>query len=272
MIGNGLSEVAWGFLMRRLLVAGFIAVATQGTAFAADLPILRGALREPAPACCRAVWQGFYVGGQAGYAGSNAELQEFSFTGWPAVVGATHRAPAFGAFGGYNAQYENVVLGFEGSFMHGTLTNSDSNETRTTNINAGPIAGLTSVVTRRTDASIASKDWGSVRVRGGYVMGNFLPYFFAGFGMGRADTVRTATVRGVYTGTLTENQILDPDRTSTVGVTTKNQFVHGFSAGAGMDWMLFGGLFARAEYEYLQFTSTVNTSIHSIRGGIGYKF
>ncbi len=36
--------------------------------------------------------------------------------------------------------------------------------------------------------------------------------------------------------------------------------------------MVFGGLFVRAEYEYLQLTSTLNTSIHSVRGGLGYKF
>ncbi len=102
--------------MRRLLVAGFIAVATQSTAFAADLPILRGALHEPAPACCQTVWQGFYVGGQAGYGASSMALYEFSPVPtsnaiWPFLQDATHRATMFGAFGGYNAQYENVVLG-----------------------------------------------------------------------------------------------------------------------------------------------------------------
>ena len=127
MIGNGLSEVAWEFLMRRLLVAGFIAVATQGTAFAADLPILRGALHEPAPACCQTVWQGFYVGGQAGYGSSSMGLYEFnpvptSNAIWPFLYDVTHRTSMFGAFAGYNAQYENVVLGFEGNYMHGTFT------------------------------------------------------------------------------------------------------------------------------------------------------
>ena len=28
----------------------------------------------------------------------------------------------FGGFVGYNAQYENVVLGFEANYMHGTFT------------------------------------------------------------------------------------------------------------------------------------------------------
>ena len=88
--------------MRRLLVAGFIAVATQSTAFAADLPILRGALREPAPACCQTVWQGFYVGGQAGYGSSSMGLYEFSPVPtsnaiWPFLYDVTHRTSMFGA-------------------------------------------------------------------------------------------------------------------------------------------------------------------------------
>ena len=271
MIGTGLSEVVWEFRMRRLLVAGFIAVAAGGTAFAADLPILRGAISEPAPACCQTIWQGFYVGGQAGYGSSNMGFDRFNSdlsttTFWPFLEGATHRASIFGAFAGYNAQYENVVLGFEGNYMHGSFTGSATAE----RVDVTALTPTTSTVRRyRSDAAMAVKDFGSLRVRGGYVMGNFLPYLFAGFGMGRADTshVRTLTQ---YTDF--GNGVISTPLVGTIPSDTNNQFVHGFSAGAGMDWMLFGGLFVRAEYEYLQFTSSINTNIHSIRGGVGYKF
>jgi outer membrane immunogenic protein len=249
MIGNGLSEVAWGFLMRRLLVAGFIAVVAQGTALAADMPILRGAISEPAPVSYRTVWQGFYVGGQAGYGSSSMGLEEFSPVPtsnaiWPFLYNVTHRASMFGAFAGYNAQYENVVLGFEGNYMHGTFTGVAS-------------AGAGTMF--QSFGSMTVKDFGTLRVRGGYTMGSFMPYLFAGLGLGRADTARSMTVTNGITS-------------STISSDTKNQFVHGFAAGGGLDWMVFGGLFVRAEYEYLQFTSTVNTSIHSVRGGVGYKF
>lgn len=112
------------------------------------------------------------------------------------------------------------------------------------------------------------KDFGSVRVRGGYTFGNFLPYAFAGFGLGRADTSRSISIQGFV-----DAAALIPAGPPTILRTdTKNQFVHGVSAGVGLDMMLFGGVFLRAEYEYLQFTSTLPTNIHSVRGGLGYKF
>jgi outer membrane immunogenic protein len=35
---------------------------------------------------------------------------------------------------------------------------------------------------------------------------------------------------------------------------------------------LIGGLFLRAEYEYLRFTSTVDVAVNTGRVGLGYKF
>lgn len=258
--------------MRRLLVAGFVAIAGQGSVLAADLPILRGAIREPAPACCRAVWQGFYVGGQAGYGASQMEFSTFNTAGWPGLAGVSHRSTSFGGFAGYNAQFEDVIVGIDGSYMHGTFSGSLSGTSTTTNLGVGAIAGLDQVVTMTSDGAMTIKDFGSIRVRGGYVAGNFLPYAFVGLGLGRADTFRSNTITGTYVGTTAANGVSALPRTTTVSADTNNQFVHGFSAGVGLDWMLFGGLFVRAEYEYLQFTSSLNTNIHSVRGGVGYKF
>ncbi len=36
--------------------------------------------------------------------------------------------------------------------------------------------------------------------------------------------------------------------------------------------MLYGGLFARAEWEYVRFTGPIDTNINTVRGGLGYKF
>ena len=246
--------------MRRLLVAVFIAVAAQ-SAHAADLPdlpILRGSFRD-APVVSRTVWQGFYVGGQAGYGASNMAFEDLNLTGWPPLSGATHRASAFGGFGGYNAQFEDVVIGLDASYMHGTFSGSASNQST--------VIGSPQTVIRTSTGSMSVKDFGSLRVRGGYAIGNFLPYAFAGLGLGRADTSQSIGIQGFFTDTglpYAPATILRTD--------TKNQFVHGVSAGVGVDMMLFGGVFLRAEYEYLQFTSSIPTNIHSVRGGLGYKF
>jgi opacity protein-like surface antigen len=36
--------------------------------------------------------------------------------------------------------------------------------------------------------------------------------------------------------------------------------------------MLYAGLFLRAEWEYLRFLTTVDTTINTVRAGLGYKF
>jgi opacity protein-like surface antigen len=246
--------------MRRLLVAGFIAVAAHGAHAAdmPDLPILRGSFRD-APVVSRTVWQGFYLGGQAGYGSSNMGFEDFNQATWPPLAGATHRASAFGGFGGYNAQFEDAVIGVEANYMHGTFNGSSFGQSTT--------IGLPLTVIRTSTGSMAVKDFGSLRVRGGYAFGNFLPYAFAGFGLGRADTSRSIGIQGFFTDTG-----LPYAPATTITADTKNQFVHGISAGVGVDMMLFGGVFLRAEYEYLQFTSSLPTNIHSVRGGLGYKF
>ena len=51
-----------------------------------------------------------------------------------------------------------------------------------------------------------------------------------------------------------------------------NHLVYGYSAGLGVDVQLIGGLFLRAEWEYIRFTASVDTSINTVRAGLGYKF
>jgi opacity protein-like surface antigen len=259
--------------MRRLLIAGIIAVVAHGAqaADAPDVPILRGAVYE-APKVKRALWQGFYVGAQAGYGASNIDFVGLSETNWPGLAQATHRATSIGGFAGYNAQFEDVIVGIEGNYSHGTFTGSAFNTSTETFLNVGPLPGLDRTVVMRSDGSMAIKDFGSVRIRGGYIAGNFLPYAFVGLGFGRADTFRSNTITGTYTGTTGLNGVSGVPRVTTLAYDTNNQFVHGVSGGVGLDWMLFGGLFVRAEYEYLQFTSSIDTNIHTVRGGVGYKF
>jgi outer membrane immunogenic protein len=48
--------------------------------------------------------------------------------------------------------------------------------------------------------------------------------------------------------------------------------VFGYSAGAGFDVMVTGGLFLRAEYEYRRVTSDFESNINTVRAGLGYKF
>jgi opacity protein-like surface antigen len=52
----------------------------------------------------------------------------------------------------------------------------------------------------------------------------------------------------------------------------QTKLVYGYSVGAGIDVMLVGGLFVRAEYEYRRVTSDIESNINTVRAGLGYKF
>src|ERR1700752_5228223 len=67
---NAKSKFDWSVAMRRFLLAA-VMMGTASTAHAADLPILRGGITDPLSSTTMN-WQGFYVGGQAGYGSSDA--------------------------------------------------------------------------------------------------------------------------------------------------------------------------------------------------------
>jgi opacity protein-like surface antigen len=50
--------------------------------------------------------------------------------------------------------------------------------------------------------------------------------------------------------------------------------VAGWTAGLGMEYMLWGNVFLRGEWEYIAFMSIKNTVVtqNSVHAGIGYKF
>ena len=286
MIGTGLSEVAWESFMRRLLVAGFIAVAAQGAAFAADLPILRGGFTD-APVARRINWDGFYVGGQAGYGVVDADFtnatkdltakmlnnltieNQFKISEWPLMSPASVHAKAFGGFVGYNMQYENVIVGLEASYLHGSATNEAMGTMARTLVASD---GYTYSVRSTSTASVAVNDFGSVRLRGGYIWDNALPYGFIGVGLGRGTFTKTSHVfgRAENINAQPSFQVIPFDIFASEE--KNNRLIFGYSVGAGIDYMLFSGLFLRGEFEYTQFSAPIDTVVATVRGGVGYKF
>ncbi len=85
-------------------------------------------------------WQGFYVGAQGAYGSSDHNFngatkdmlsqqlantmteQVLGVSGWPVIGGKiSHQSSAFGAFGGYNWQWTDIVVGVDASYMHGNF-------------------------------------------------------------------------------------------------------------------------------------------------------
>src|SRR6185312_5397381 len=185
------SGVLWSVAMRRLLL-GAVICGTMTGAQAADLPILRGSFTGGL-STTSVNWNGFYLGGQAGYGssdenftGSNTTIldalldhnviQEMQVADWNLGLGKkSARSAAFGGFTGYNWQWDDAVLGVEASYVHGSFggTASASKEL----VSSAPLSdNFFHDVAVKSTSSIAISDMATFRGRAAYAWGCFLPY------------------------------------------------------------------------------------------------
>ncbi len=273
---------AWERVMRRILFAAVMMVGAVQSASAADLPILRGGFSEglmPPPVVD---WQGVYIGGHAGTGRSDMNFtgatrsviasllayteveEQMRVSDWPLMGKESSRGNGIGGFIGYNSQWDDVVVGVELNYMHGKFggASADSMSRR-----LATTSGIHDI-TATSAAAIAINDIGTVRARAGYVWGVFLPYIFGGVAFGQADILRAATI----TGTIDRGAgpvLLQP---LSATESQKSHLLYGYTAGLGVDVNLMAGLFLRAEWEYIRFTSVIDTNVNTVRAGLGYKF
>jgi opacity protein-like surface antigen len=283
---SGKSRVFDGSVaMRRLLLAAVMFGAAAG-AQAADMPdFLRGSL---APAAPPVNWQGYYIGGQAGYGSSdenfnsspsnmlsallaNNVIQQMGVAQWNLGLGkASVQSSGYGAFGGYNWQWDDVVVGLEASYLHGGFGGA-ANATEGPLISGAALSdGFFHQVSVDSSAAISISDMATFRGRAAYAYGCFLPYMFGGFALGNADISRSVTVHDA--SSLTALGTYSPRLDLSSDDVEHNHLIYGYTAGLGVDVHLIGGLFLRAEWEYVRFTATVDTNINTVRAGLGYKF
>ena len=274
--------------MRRFLsvLAAMICGAVSG-AHAADLPdmpILRG---TQGLSTSTVNWQGFYVGGQGGYGssdekfgGSNADMlaalldhnviEEMQVSQRNLGLGGiSTRSGGYGAFAGYNWQWDDVVLGLEASYLHGSFGGSSSAFKELVSGTALS-DGLFHDVAVTSSASISLSDMATFRGRAAYVWGCFLPYAFGGFALGNADISRTVIVHDATSNTIAGP--FTPLATLAATDAVHNHLIYGYTGGLGVDINLIGGLFMRAEWEYVRFTTHIDTNVNTVRAGLGYKF
>lgn len=293
--------------MRRFVLAAVMV----GMAFGAqaadmpDLPILRGSLPAGGLSTAARNWDGWYAGGQLGYASGEMEFSHATrsqtdfilrnsilqapVSDW-ALLSKNHaQATSFGAFVGRNWQWDDLVFGFEANYTYYTNLQSSSQNgmSRILPGESGP-AGHTYTynTTLSGNAGLQLKDVVTFRGRTGWAVGSALPYVFGGLAVGRTDVSRAANV--------SYDKYDDYDTTVTVGAVTttthhhdylysdvlsandkrSNSFVPGWTAGLGMEYCLWGGLFVRGEWEYMRFLKVkdINFSANNLRFGVGYKF
>jgi outer membrane immunogenic protein len=293
-------SMRWSVVMRRFLLVAIMCGAAAGAQAAdlPDLPILRGAVTD-GMSTSRVNWQGVYIGGQGGYGSSDENFNgstsnmiaallanttiesEMHVSQWNLGLGKqSARTSGYGGFAGYNSQWTDVVVGLEASYLHGSFGGS-STASKSLVSGAALSDGLFHAVTASSLASISISDMATLRARAGYSVGSFLPYAFAGIALGDADITRSVTVHDNYAPTFAGAVAACPVSpnpgppfcaTLNATQTQHSHFIYGYSGGVGVDVNLVGGLFMRAEWEYIRFTSSVDTSINTVRAGLGYKF
>ena len=258
--------------MLRWLLCGVAVLATALNAHAADLgdTFLRGSTVATAPGGPR--WDGFYIGGHVGVSVpgidfTNNTPQVTALLSGPPITSRTATALGirdstgthFGGFIGYNTQWDGAVIGVEANYNW-----IDKALTATNSISGGFMLPAPSN-TYTAVGSVTSRiiDYGTLRVRGGWAAGMFMPYATFGLAIGRMDINRSVVVT--------------PAAATALSPTTENllnQFGYGYAAGLGVDFCLLANLFARAEYEYVQFPDFqgLNAHMHNVRVGAALKF
>jgi outer membrane immunogenic protein len=263
---------------------------------------LFSAPRPPAPAPTKyADWRGFYAGGQISYSDGGADFsgstqapiayslretdleQSFAPSSWPVLGNADHSSAGGGGFVGYNFEYLtpnlNMVLGLEANFDIASLsmTAPQSPINLQTPIDAANNSYQVSIT---GNGGVSNLDWGTLRGRAGWGIGNFLPYVFFGGALGNANVGSTETLSGTQyhyilnaLGQLVLQSVTPiPNTTGTNG---KNQeWLTGLTTGAGLDIAVSRNFFVRAEYEYVQFQPAAGTKIdiNTARLGAGVRF
>jgi outer membrane immunogenic protein len=273
--------------MRWLLACGLALTTQQATA--ADLPdmFLRGSNTViTAPGGTN--WEGFYAGGHVGrawtgtdFANSTQSLIAFmlrnttienenAVSRWTTLGKSDINGTSYGAFAGYQTQWEGAVVGIEGTYNRTSLENQ-ATDTMARQFSTSD--GFSNNVQVTATSQIRITDYGTVRAKGGWAAGNVMPYGFLGLAMGRADVTRSARV--IASGFDISGAGNPPYSADLTKSEFKNgAFAYGYTFGFGVDWAVMQSIFLRAEYEYIQFGqfNDLKTYIQTARIGAGIKF
>jgi outer membrane immunogenic protein len=259
--------------MRRWLLCGVAVIGMGVQASAADMPdFLRGSV-VAAPSAPS--WDGFYVGGHVGWSvpgidftNNTPMMDELVRRGGATSVSSSplgnndSTATHFGGFAGYQQYWDGAIVGIEGTYNWLDKSVTSVNST-TGSFAASPDALVYSAAGSATARII---DYGTIRLKGGWAANSFImPYATFGIALG-------ALITPVATGATPPGTIVPAP--FTVSEVLKNQFGYGYAAGLGVDFCLMANLFARVEYEYVQFPDFqgLNAHLHNVRVGAALKF
>lgn len=218
-------------MFHKILLSTVAVAALSGSAYAADLPTMKGPALYAPPAFS---WTGAYVGGQIGYEwGAESTSLSTAAGGFGGTVPSLSTSGVIGgAHIGYNLQYSQFVFGLEGDINGSSYAGS----------------GMNSLGTVGAYGSIPID--GSLRARLGYAWQRALIYATGGAAFGDIHQTSTLFATGAT------------DTSDTLSV--------GWTVGGGIEYAIDTNWSARIEYRYTDYGNTaayLGTSTAGFAGG-----
>lgn len=276
----------------RAALAALALILAAPAASAADLSdaALRGSITNFLSPRGYARWDGLNFGVQLGVSNMNSDFgnsassliafalrnteveEQFAPSSWTTLPSNTTNGRQYGAFLGYNWQWDQLVVGLDLGYNRiSSLTASASDQivrqvvTTPDNVN--------NLLTITAQSSLKLIDYATMRARAGYAFGQFLPYALVGAAVGRFNYTNTATIRNVGTPP-PGSPIAAFDVTTTQSNDKDNAIVGGFLVGLGMDVALLPNVFLRGEWEFVAFSPVggIRANINTGRVALGMKF
>src|SRR5262249_8135960 len=157
-------------------------------------------------------------------------------------------------------------LGVEATYTHTNL-NTTAPSTPIGRI----FPSLSTAVGLSASGNLNLTDFATARGRAGYVIGNFLQYGFIGMGVGRASYIVSPLADLPQTTSTSNPNFSCAGTNATIGTCQdflflnsagqNNALLWGYTVGAGLDWAITPNIFARGEFEFVQFAPISNIAV-----------
>lgn len=188
--------------------------------------------------------------------------------------------PVFGGFVGYQAQFEDAVIGFEIDYTRVGGRGGTSDWTQPYSLLYASDS-FTDAFSQSALVQARLQDYMTFRGRAGWVVGRFMPFATAGFVLARGDVSTTYTAGFSRIDTQPGDGVdwTRPYGTITGAPPTNTRAVRnatgwGLAAGLGIDALVTDNIFLRGEYQYVRVNSMggIALTMHTIRAGVGIKY
>lgn len=196
---------------------------------------------------------------------------EFSPSSWTTLPSTTTNSRQYGAFLGYNWQWDQLVIGADVAYNNTPSLQTGASDSISRLVTTSDT--YVNSVTITAASSIKLVDYATMRARFGYAMGQFLPYAVLGGAVGRFNYTNTATTTVSGTSTTATPPTYGPT-TDMESNSKNNAITGGVLAGLGVDVAVLPNVFLRAEWEFIAFAPVggIKSNINTGRVGIGVKF